>query len=141
MKVDVQIESESCVSPRDIQRVVLHTLTSESADLDISVAVVDDPTIQRLNRQFLNHDYATDVLSFDLRDEEGGVDAELIVSSDTASREAAERDGDASAELLLYCVHGTLHLLGWDDHNDDDRVRMAARQNSLMSELGYEVAS
>lgn len=139
MKIDVQVDDEAPASADEIRRAIEHTLASEAADLHVSVAVVDDPTIHRVNREHLAHDYPTDVLSFDLRGDDEGVDAELIISHDTASREALARGGDPTSELLLYCVHGVLHLVGYDDSEDSLRQVMMDRQVELLSELGYEV--
>jgi probable rRNA maturation factor len=140
MTVDVHAKSEAPASIEEIQRAVEHALQSESADLDLSIAAVDDATIHRINRVFLNHDCPTDVISFDLRGEEGGVDGELIVSTTTALREAAARGVDPSAEFLFYCIHGVLHLLGWDDAEPEDRQAMLERQSTLLQELGYKVS-
>lgn len=140
MRVEVHVEGETPVSIEEIQRVVEHTLKSESMDLDLSVAIVDDTAIHRVNKEFLNHDCPTDVISFDLRGDEGGTDGELIVSYTTALREAAERGGDPAAELLFYCVHGVLHLIGWNDGSPDERQAMLERQATLLREVGYEVA-
>jgi probable rRNA maturation factor len=140
MKVTVHVEGEVPVSADEIRRVLQHAMEAESVDLDLSVAIVDDAAIHRLNREFLNHDYPTDVISFDLRGEDVGPDGELVVSYTTALREATDRGGDPTAELLFYCVHGVLHLLGWNDSDADEREAMLMRQSSLLQEVGYEVA-
>jgi len=101
----------------------------------ISLAVVDDPTIHELNRRFLQHDYATDVLSFTFERTENSVDGEVIVSSDTAIRLASELDGAPEEELLLYIVHGTLHLVGYDDQSEPDQTRMRERERHYLNLL------
>lgn len=111
----------------------------------ISVAVVDDPTIHDLNRQFLEHDYPTDVLSFLLGEEDGVIEGEVIVSADTAiaeSRRIAEihrTHWPAEGELLLYIVHGTLHLTGLDDATTDLRAEMFRRQRAILAQLGFDL--
>ena len=83
---------------------------------EISVAIVDDPTIHELNRKYLNHDYPTDVLSFLLSDEgDESIEGEVIVSADTAANMAEQYSWSADDELLLYVIHGTLHIAGYDD--------------------------
>lgn len=83
---------------------------------EISVAIVDDPTIHELNRKYLNHDYPTDVLSFLLSDEgDESIEGEVIVSADTAASMAEQYSWSADDELLLYVIHGTLHIAGYDD--------------------------
>ena len=92
----------------------------------VSVAVVDNAEIRRVNRRFLGRSRVTDVIAFPSAD---GVGArcdeepmgEVVVSAERA-RQAAT--GSAQAELLLYVVHGVLHLLGWDDDTPERRERM-----------------
>lgn len=124
----------------------------------VSVAVVDDAHIARLNQRHLNHEGATDVLAFDLRDDGGAedsippppttdprgansatslrVDGEIIVSADTAARVAREQGLSFEAELALYVVHGTLHLLGCDDNNEDAAARMHQLEDEILSAMG-----
>lgn len=95
---------------------------------EISLALVDDPTIHQLNRQYLNHDYPTDVLSFPLDAAAGFLEGELIVSTETAIENAREHGLTPVDELRLYVIHGALHLAGYDDHDPRDRARMRDRE-------------
>lgn len=104
----------------------------------LSIVVVDDPTIHQLNRQFLEHDYPTDALSFLLEREDAHLEGEVIVSADTAARVAAELDWPAEDELLLYVVHATLHLVGHDDATDDLRAAMRAEEQRYLAKLGIQ---
>ena len=106
----------------------------------ISLAVVDDPTIHQLNRKFLNHDYATDVLSFVLEEGTRGepLEGEVIASAETAVA-AAERFGwPAADELLLYVVHGALHLVGYDDNTPEATAQMRTREADVLARFGLE---
>jgi probable rRNA maturation factor len=103
------------------------------------VAVVDDAEISRLNDRFRDENRATDVLAFDLRDDanDGALDGEIVVSAETARR-TAEADGrDPFAELVLYVVHGCLHLAGHDDIEPDAHRRMHDTENAILTALGY----
>jgi probable rRNA maturation factor len=104
----------------------------------LSIAVVDDPTIHELNRRFLQHDYPTDALSFLLEREGDRLEAEVIVSADTAARVAAEVGWPADDELLLYVVHATLHLVGCDDATDELRAAMREQEKQYLARLGVE---
>lgn len=114
---------------------------------EISIALVDDAEIAQLNQTYLNHEGATDVLSFDLDgDSDAGViDGELVASVETAHRVAGERGGecggergvDAKVELLLYLVHGTLHLLGHDDATPEEAAAMHVKEDEVLTGLGY----
>jgi len=104
----------------------------------ISLAVVDDPTIRRLNRQFLGRDHATDVLSFELKRSARSLEAEVIVSGDTARAAAPRFRWSAADELLLYVIHGALHLVGYDDQTPHDRARMRDRQRAHLARFGLQ---
>lgn len=97
----------------DAVRAVVHDAAFRSAA--ISIAIVDDPTMHELNRQYLEHDYPTDVLSFVLSEDDNHLEGEVIISADTAAAEAAAIGWPAAAEQLLYAIHGALHLVGYRD--------------------------
>jgi probable rRNA maturation factor len=104
----------------------------------VSVAVVDDPLIHELNRRYLEHDYPTDVLSFVLEREGDLLEGEVVVSADTARRTAERLDWPAEHELLLYIVHGTLHLAGYDDRDPESKARMRQQERRLLLGAGIE---
>ncbi len=136
----VEIANEQETHPIDIElleRGVKTVLAGESIDTaKISLAIVDDPTIHVLNRKYLEHDYETDVLSFLLSDEAEPIDGEVIVSVDTAAREADQFGWTTIDELLLYVIHGTLHLVGYDDKSDELRSVMRGKERMYLGELG-----
>ncbi|TWT96599.1 Endoribonuclease YbeY [Botrimarina colliarenosi] len=105
---------------------------------DLSVAVVDDPTIHELNVRHLAHDYPTDVLSFALTDEPPRLEGEVIVSADTAIENAADYGWPPENELLLYVVHGVLHLAGHRDKADDEVAAMRAAETQYLRLAGVE---
>jgi probable rRNA maturation factor len=94
--------------------------------------VTNDKEIRRINKQFLNHDYATDVIAFNLDEMHLG---DVVVSVDTARRTAAELKLPYKEELARYLVHGTLHLLGYRDKKKADKVRMHKRQEALLVKM------
>jgi probable rRNA maturation factor len=107
-------------------------------DAEISLAFVDNPTIHRLNRQFLQHDEPTDVLSFPLSEGKGGrLAGELVIGAEVAQAQATERGHDVQAELALYVIHGLLHLCGYDDHDEQSAAAMRERERHYLTELGF----
>jgi probable rRNA maturation factor len=104
----------------------------------LSIAIVDDAAIHVLNRQYLAHDYPTDVLSFLLERDGSRLEGEVVVSAETAARAAAEFGWSPGDELLLYVVHGTLHLVGYDDANDEARATMRAAERRHLAACGIE---
>jgi probable rRNA maturation factor len=101
----------------------------------ISVAVVDDATISRLNWRFLRHRGPADVLSFPL-DRSDGLEGEVVVGAQTALRAAPHYGWPPHDELLLYVIHGTLHLVGHDDTTDALRAEMQKRETAILEKLG-----
>lgn len=111
---------------------------------EISVALVDDAAIHKINRDFLGHDYPTDVVSFVLNSDgddlfqdrelhSKSLEGELVISTETAVREAVAHGWSADDELLLYVVHGVLHLCGYDDLTDDARPIMRRRELQVLA--------
>ena len=109
--------------------------------LTASISVVDDPTIHRLNREHLDHDWPTDVISFVFENEGGKVDGEIIASIDTAARLAQQAGWPTADELLLYIIHGLLHLAGLDDINEEDRAVMRVAERDCLVALAVPAAA
>ena len=135
----------SVVDPDLVVRALRLTLRAENCPrCELSVALVDDDRMTQLHGQYLNIDAPTDVLTFDLSDpdagESAGIDGEIVVSVDTARREAEARGLPTSTEILLYVIHGVLHLVGYDDVDDEQSAIMHAREDALLSELGLQRA-
>ena len=115
---------------------LLMTLPSDRRNERLVVNVVGDREIRRINRERLGHDYATDAIAFPLGDPTDPPGerwlGEVVISADTAVREALKRSHAPALELLLYAVHGTLHLLGYDDHDPGKRRKMRRREVELL---------
>lgn len=103
----------------------------------LGIRVTDDATICELNRRHLGHPYATDVISFGYAYEPPRVEGELVVSDTTARREAARRGLEAADELVLYAVHGVLHVTGMEDAEPQDRRAMRQAEREILRELGF----
>jgi probable rRNA maturation factor len=99
----------------------------------ISVAVVDDAAIAKLHDEFLNDPAPTDVLSFLLERSPQMLEGEVVVSTDTARTVAPRYGSSAEDELLLYVIHGTLHLVGYDDATPRKRAVMQKEEQKYLS--------
>jgi len=100
----------------------------------VSIAFVTNAAIRKVNRIFLKHDFATDVISFPLGTDLFG---ELVISAEYAAAEAKARGIPVEEELLRYVAHGLLHLLGYDDRAPAERSRLWKRQErELAKALG-----
>ena len=89
-----------------------------------------------LNRKYLDHDYPTDVLSFVLEEDGGRLDGEIIASSDYATREAEIYKWTAEDEILLYVIHGSLHLVGYDDLDPASKQKMREAERYYLAPFG-----
>jgi probable rRNA maturation factor len=116
-------------------RAVLGDSEFESASL--SIAVVDDASMHKLNRRYLEHDWPTDVLSFVLNRQDARLDGEIILSADTAATAAAEAGWPAAAEQLLYVIHGTLHLVGYRDKTSAESQAMRTAEAKYLRLFGF----
>lgn len=105
----------------------------------ISLAIVDDAAIHALNRQYLQHDWPTDVLSFVLDAAGTHLRGEVVLSAETAARTAAEGGWPPADEQLLYVIHGVLHLVGLDDQSQADTRNMRAAEKYYLEECGIEL--
>ena len=120
---------------RDIVRAVLQG--EQVADYEISLAFVDNPTIHRLNKQFLGHDEPTDVLTFP-RSEASvkKLTGEIVIGVEVAVEQARERGHDVHAELALYVIHGLLHLCGYDDGSEKEAKTMRHAERHYLAMVG-----
>jgi probable rRNA maturation factor len=106
----------------------------------VSIAIVDDAQIRKLNNQFLNSKSTTDCLSFDLSDDEVPQSPkllELIVNGEMAVRQANLRGHSSEAELALYITHGLLHHLGFDDSTESQARKMHDMEDEILQQFGY----
>ena len=135
----VQIADRQNCLPLDrrlLRRAVTRVLRDAKVrKASISLAVVDDDTIARLNWQYLRHRGPADVLSF-LLDDRDGLEGEVIVGAETALRAAPRYGWPPHDELLLYVIHGTLHLVGHDDTSPALRAEMQKRETAVLDKLG-----
>lgn len=169
-----------------VHAAVLRALAIEQvASAVLSISIVDDAAIHVINRDHLQHDYPTDVISFQLdfvsaddlqcddevenEDEEfvdeesseddavvdddsanvvdcelltegraagAAIEGEIIASAEMAVSMATDGKWSAEAELILYIVHGLLHICGYDDLTPEEKCIMRARERAILSELG-----
>ena len=112
------------------QQLIPSVLSVSRADLpeEILVVLVSDRKISAIHQQFMGIADPTDVITFQ--------HGEIVISVETAARQAAEYRTDLLHELRLYIAHGLLHLAGYDDHSEDGFREMAKLQNELVETAG-----
>jgi probable rRNA maturation factor len=114
-------------------RLILEDAEIESAE--ISIAVVDDPTIAQVHEEFLGDDSPTDVISFVLDSSPGYLEGEVVASADTAIARAPEYALLPEEELLLYVIHGVLHMVGYDDTTPRAKAKMQMMEQRCIKQL------
>jgi rRNA maturation RNase YbeY len=121
---------------KTLDRLVRYTVDAEGASLvHVSLVLTDHETVRRLNQDYLDHDYNTDVLSFSLRAEDEATDAvegEVYVDLDTAAERHEEFDTSFEREAYRYVVHGVLHLLGYDDATESGQEAMRVQEDDVL---------
>ena len=99
---------------------------------DITIVFCSDVYILEMNRSHLNHDYYTDIITFDYC--EGDlVSGDLFISLDTVLSNSIELETSFIDEIHRVCVHGLLHLLGFKDKTDDDEKEMRRQEDIMLS--------
>lgn len=101
----------------------------------INIIVVSDDEIHSMNNEYLQHDYATDVLSFSLG-ESDEIDGEVYISLDTAKTQAIAYNVSITNELQRLTAHGVLHLVGYDDESAEQREIMKKLEDRYISFSG-----
>lgn len=126
-----------------VQRAVRAALTAEGHDHGrLEVAVIDERDMMRMHRRWLGNPAPTDVLTFDFTTNKGNrakrrsVDGQIVVCESVARRRAQPDRRDWRDEVLLYVVHGCLHLCGYNDRRPGDAARMHRREDEILLRMG-----
>jgi probable rRNA maturation factor len=103
----------------------------------VEVSLIKDSAISELNNAFRNKPSATDVLTFPAPDFPGAPIGEIAISTETAQRQADIRGIPLEQEICFLGIHGALHLVGYDDIEENDREEMLLEMNRVAESLGY----
>jgi probable rRNA maturation factor len=104
---------------------------------ELTIAVLGDEAMALVHEEYGHEPGTTDVLTFDMREAADEPFAgDILICRDVAERQAAQRGHATRAELLLYALHGLLHLLGYDDHDPADHAAMHRREDELLQAIG-----
>ena len=130
------------IDARPLRAAVLATLASAAPHVvgEVAVVLTGDKDIRRLNKRYRDKDAATDVLSFDVDDglTAGEPFGDVVVSVETARRQARAYRAPLMEEMQRLIVHGTLHLCGYDHHERREAARMHALTRRLLRDLRAE---
>ncbi len=145
VEFEVQRVSKSASIPVDEQfeRWAEAALAEKDSDSSLVIRVVDEAEAQRLNREYRNKDYATNILSFpaelpeglpaDIKQSQLG---DLLICAPVVTREATEQHRPEADHWAHLVVHGVLHLLGYDHQQGDEAEEMESLEIEILAKLG-----
>jgi probable rRNA maturation factor len=154
MDNDIFIQIPAAYSKKISRNIILGSVIdtlkeNQKSKCGLSVVLVSDERIRRLNKEYRGYDAITDVLSFssDLSeienpDQENEIQylGDIIISFPQASRQADQGNHSVGSEIALLTIHGVLHLLGFDHDTQASKQRMWFLQNMLLDKLGFSEA-
>jgi len=120
----------------DFEKIAYAAVLSVHKDSEVSITLVDDKQIHKLNKQYRNIDRPTNVLSFELGDDV--LLGDIFISLDTVAREAKDAGISIEEHTAHMIVHGMLHLQGFDHITDKQAKVMESREVSILKKLGYK---
>ncbi|MDD2928022.1 MAG: rRNA maturation RNase YbeY [Candidatus Omnitrophica bacterium] len=137
MKITIKnLQKKVPIYPARIKKSILRALEQEDPkkEGEITVSFVSDKLISKLNFKYLKKKQPTDVLAFNLADKADSkkILADIVVSADTALRNARIYKTSAADELNLYSIHGLLHLLGYTDHTLKNKSLMQKKESKYV---------
>ena len=136
------ISSNTTFDIEKVERAVSETLIAHnSEDCEVSVLLTDDPHMTELNREYREIDAPTDVLAFAMQEGEdnnflnANILGDVVISLETAERQAKEEVHSLEEEVAFLTVHGVLHLLGYDHQTDNEATAMFEKQDVILQGL------
>lgn len=123
---------------RKLERILKSIITSDDKiPGTLNIIISNDDTIREINRSFLEHDYYTDVITFNYNSE-NITSGEIYISLDTVRENSVNYNVSLINELTRVIIHGVLHLSGYDDKTDDDKVKMRSAEDIWIGRLEGE---
>ena len=140
MKVEIaNLQKHYKIKDNKIKQVVEEVLGKKSSSAKLSIAFVDNNEIKKLNKKYFDSDDVTDVIAFPLDNHKNALNGEIVISVETAVDTAVKENVDVEGEIVLYVVHGLLHLLGYSDVNREDAIIMHEKESKILKALGYNM--
>ncbi len=98
----------------------------------LDISFVNSSEIARLNTKYLNHNYSTDIITFDYSKSDSSIEGEILISVEDAFENAKKFKISLKEELLRLLIHGILHILGYNDKTINQRRLMKTKENILL---------
>ncbi len=126
-----------------IDKVVVHRIIYElKKALDFSIFnlelnFVSEKTIHTINKNYLNHNYSTDIITFNYGELLNELDGEIFISLPDVESNSRKFGSPFNEELLRVIIHGILHMLGYEDYLKKDYIEMKKKENLFLEKLRY----
>ena len=111
------------------------SIESQYINADISIIIADDEYLRSLKIKYFNMDILTDVVTFNLSDNDKNLDAEIYISWDRVIDNAKKYNVNIDEEIKRVIIHGCLHLVGFNDSNQDEKKIMRDEENKYISKI------
>ena len=113
---------------------LFRVIEAEGFDLEtLNYIFCSDEYLLQMNQRYLNHDTYTDVITFDLSEEEGVIEGDIFISIDRVKDNAEQLQVSSTDELHRVMAHGLLHLLGYSDKTETDQQQMRQKEDYCLS--------
>jgi probable rRNA maturation factor len=114
----------------------IHNTISEEKQLpgDINIIFTSDKYLLGINKQYLKHNYFTDIVTFNYC-ENNVINGDIFISIETVKNNSLRFDVNFTTELERVIIHGVLHLIGYDDQNDEEKAIMREKENYYLDRL------
>lgn len=145
--IDVtNVSSNTTFDTEVVHKAVLATVKTHNLEnYEISVLLTDDSRMTELNREYRGIDASTDVLAFAMQEGENSnlmnphLLGDIVISLETASRQAIDRAHSLEEEVVFLTVHGVLHLLGYDHQTEKESAVMFKKQDTILQHLQTDI--
>ena len=122
-----------------VNKIRVHTLVNSlKKELNFSISslpinFISSSEITIINKKYLNHNYSTDIITFNYSDSKDDLDGEIFISYDDAEKNSRKFKNSLAEEIFRLVIHGVLHLLGYDDMKAKDKKIMKSLENQLLN--------
>ena len=119
---------------------IIHTITEENHQLsEINYIFCSDEYLHQINVDYLQHDYYTDIITFDNSEDERTVESDIFVSVERVQDNARDQGIPFEQELRRVVIHGVLHLVGYNDKTDEQQMQMREKENAYLSLPQFQI--
>lgn len=119
---------------------IIHTIAEEKHQLsEINYIFCSDEYLHQINVDYLQHDYYTDIITFDNSEDERTVESDIFVSVERVQDNARDQGIPFEQELRRVVIHGVLHLVGYNDKTDEQQMQMREKENAYLSLPQFQI--